>query len=59
MRGVYSRYPGITVAPLHFAAENLNAYVLLAMMKIDQDQRMFHVSLSHRSVYNGLSNGFR
>ena len=59
MRRVYSRFPGITVAPLHFAPENLNAYGLLAMMKIDQDQRMFHVSPSRRSFYQGLNNEFR
>ena len=39
MRGVYSRFPGITVAPLHFPAD-INGHGLLATMKIDQDQRL-------------------
>ena len=44
MRSVYSRLPEVRVEPLHFAPEDLSGDIILAMMKVDQDQRMFSPS---------------
>lgn len=39
MRQVYAGLPNVVVAPLHFAANDISGERLLAMMKVDVDQR--------------------
>jgi hypothetical protein len=39
MREVYSQLPNVTVAPLHFASDDISGERLLSMMKVDTDQR--------------------
>lgn len=40
MRRVYSALPNVSVVPLRFASEDMNAGRLLAMMKVDTDSRI-------------------
>ena len=44
MRRVYAGLPEVRVEPLHFAPKDINGERLLAMMKVEQDQRRY---LSH------------
>jgi hypothetical protein len=41
MRRIYSVLPNVTVAPLHFAPEDISGDRLLAMMKVDTDSRAY------------------
>jgi hypothetical protein len=39
MRRLYAPLTSVTVAPLHFAPEDINGERLLSMMKVDVDSR--------------------
>ena len=45
MRDVYAGLPEVRVEPLHFAPEDISGERLLAMMKVEQEQRR-HLSHS-------------
>jgi hypothetical protein len=53
MRRVYSALPNVTVAPLHFAPEDISGDRLLAMMKVDTDNQ---IPLYVEAILNILRN---
>ena len=55
MRDIYSKLPEVKVEPLYFASEDLNSERLLAMMKVDQDARMFPCRFGWLWFYRSLN----
>jgi hypothetical protein len=48
---VYSQFSNVTVAPLHFAPEDISGDRLLAMMKVDVDSRKCLISRTRRTEF--------
>ncbi|EIN14673.1 hypothetical protein PUNSTDRAFT_130298 [Punctularia strigosozonata HHB-11173 SS5] len=54
MRAVYAGLAAVDVQPLHFAPEDISGERLLAMMRVDTEQRMPHYMECIMSILHGM-----